>query len=287
MEESDLMSSDKLNDSFWGQHSDLCCFILMAFCAFVQAVPPSAENVEVTLTNPNEVLIGLNATDDGQPDPPGKLTYSITSLPEHGWLYDPNDGWEIMADDVPYTLQNDGNSVIYQPCPYYFSGDDVFSYKANDGGEDPNDGDSNIANVNVLLEMSTVDTIYEVNTNLQDYIPFWTAYKKVRTQALYHASELGDKSLKISHLALNIQQAPAIEIQNWTIRMKHTTESDYVGGSAEFDNSGWAVVYDSNETITGAGWHEFVLNTEFLYDGVNNLLIDFSFDNSLRTLEIK
>jgi hypothetical protein len=107
-----------------------------------------------------------------------------------------------------------------------------------------------------------------------------TGFKKVRSQALYHADELGSKPQVISKLALNIETAPAIEIQNWTIRMKHTMLTEYPTSGAQFDNEGWTVVYDANETITGTGWHDFVLQKTFDYDGTSNLLIDFSFDNT-------
>ncbi|MHC5155826.1 MAG: metallopeptidase domain-containing protein, partial [Planctomycetota bacterium] len=276
----------------------------MSFVVFAQETyPPVAASNEITLTDANEVTIRLTAADDGYPVPPGTLNYIITSLPEHGWLFDPNDGleiidvdipytlpehgWlfdpndglEIIDVDIPYTLQNDSNSVIYQPCPYYFVGEDNFQYKANDGGTSPDGGDSNIADVNIVMDMLS-DTVYEVHTIYKDYIPFMTGFKKVRSQALYHADDLGSKPQVISKLALNIETAPAIEIQNWTIRMKHTTLTDYPTSGAQFDNEGWTVVYDANETITGTGWHDFALEKTFAYDGVNNLLIDFSFDNT-------
>ncbi|MDH4201657.1 MAG: C10 family peptidase [Phycisphaerae bacterium] len=239
--------------------------------------PPTAYDQEVILTDANGLMIELIATDDGSPASPGKLSYIITSLPAHGWLFDPNDGLEILT--APHTLQNDSNSVIYRPCPYYFAGTDTFSFKANDGGVAPEGGDSNIANVNVVMNMLS-DTVFEVHTIYKDYIPFMTGFKKVRSQALYHADELGSKSQVIANLALNIETAPAIEIQNWTIRMKHTTLSEYPTSGAQFDNDGWTVVYDANETITQTGWHDFALEQTFDYDGTSNLMIDFSFDNT-------
>jgi hypothetical protein len=238
--------------------------------------PPTTYDQELLLSDANELTIELIATDDGFPVSPGKLSYIISSLPEHGWLFDPNDDSEIVG--VPYTLQNDANSVVYKPCQYYFTGNDAFTFKANDGGDLPDGGDSNIADINMVMDMLS-DTVYEVHTIYKDYIPFMTNYKKVRTQALYHADELGGKAQTISSLALNIQKVPAIEIQNWTIRMKHTTLTEY-SSTAQFDNEDWMVVYDANETIPDTGWHEFALETDFAYDGVDNLLIDFSFDSS-------
>ena len=243
------------------------------FAEIDTAAPPVASDIDVELSDPNEVTIQLLATDDGTPE---ALSYIITSLPEHGWLFDPNDGGEIVG--VPYTLQNDANAVAYKPCPYYFAGTDGFTFRANDGGIAPDAGDSNIADVNVVMNMLS-ETVYEVNTIYKDYIPFMTNYKKVRTQALYHADELGSKAQIISSIALNIETVPAIEIQNWTIRMKHTALTEYPAVGAQFDNEEWTVVYDANEIIARTGWHEFILGASFEYDGVQNLQIDFSFDS--------
>jgi hypothetical protein len=243
------------------------------FAGVETAAPPTASDIDVEIFDPNEVTIELLAVDDGTPE---ALSYIITSLPEHGWLFDPYDSSEIVA--TPYTLQNDANSVIYEPCPYYFTGTDGFTFKANDGGDAPDGGDSNVAVVNLVMNMLS-DTVYQVHTIYKDYIPFMTGYKKGRSQALYHADELGSRAQVIANLALNIETAPAIEIQNLKIRMKHTTLTEYPSG-AVFDNTGWTVVYDANETITETGWHEFNLQSTFAYDGINNLMIDFSFDNS-------
>ncbi|MHC4386836.1 MAG: hypothetical protein ACYSUG_07585, partial [Planctomycetota bacterium] len=200
------------------------------------------------------------------------------------WLFDPGDELEIIESEIPYTLQNDANSVVYEPCPYYFDGTDLFTYKVNDGGSDPNGGDSNIADVNIVMDMLS-DVVFEedVNTN-NDYIPLKTDSKKLRCQAIYHADELGSISINISSLALKIKDAPPIEIQNWKIRMKHTTESSFATGVLPFENDGWTDVYNANETITiEDDWHEFVLNVAFEYNGADNLIIDFSFDSSINS----
>ena len=240
----------------------------------MQAEPPVADGNEITVTDPLGAEITLIATDDGLPEQPGRLSYMITSLPEHGWVFDPNDGLEIIS--TPHTLQNDGNSVIYEPCPYYFDGTDGFTFRANDGGESPDNGDSNTANINLIMNMLS-DVLYEVHTVYSDYFPFRTSHKKARTQTLYHADELGDTAMSISSLALNIETIPAIEIQNWTIRMKHTSQTSYT--SLGFDNEGWTVVYSGNESITSTGWYDFSLQVPFAYDGVSNLQIDYFFDN--------
>gem|GEM_PF-479599 len=109
--------------------------------------PPIAEDTDVVTPVNTPVLITLQATDDGLPDPPGMLTYVITSLPDHGDLTDPVAG---PVTSVPHTLAGNGNQAEYQPLPGY-PGSDSFEFKANDGGTPPEGGDSNTAVVSITI----------------------------------------------------------------------------------------------------------------------------------------
>ena len=84
-------------------------------------------------------IITLEAIDDGLPNPPGALSYIITSLPEDGTLSDLGAG---LIDTVEYELVNNGKQVIYTPDEDYL-GVDSFSFKADDGGVPPQGGQSN------------------------------------------------------------------------------------------------------------------------------------------------
>jgi hypothetical protein len=254
----------------------LCLFFSFGFCAFVYAAPPVADDAEVTVTDPSGANIVLSATGSGT------MNYIIETLPVHGWLFDSYDGLEIMT--TPYPLQNDGNSLIYEPCPYYFNGADAFTFKANDGGNPPDGGDSNIATISLDMGMQW-GTVYDADPNAThtNSLPFLTEAKKIRTQAIYHADELGGIAQTITNLALDIATPPAIAIQNWTIRMKHTTKTEY-GWPEQFDNTDWTIVYSNvSESITETGWQHFAFQTGFAYDGVRNLMIDFSFNSEINT----
>ena len=65
--------------------------------------------------------------------------------------------------------------------------------------------------------------------------------------------------------------------------MKHTGISRYV--TRAWDSTGWTTVYQHTETIVSNGWANFVFDTPFDYNGTNNLIIDFSFDNSSYTFD--
>jgi subtilisin family serine protease len=125
--------------------------------------PPVAKDVNVSTLINTPVTIELIGDDDGLPDPPAALDYIVSSLPANGELSDPN---AAAITAVPYTLTGGGNEVIYTPDPNYF-GIDSFMYKINDGGTEPNGGDSNTATVSI----NVIDAIYIAN---MDTNPGWS-----------------------------------------------------------------------------------------------------------------
>lgn len=118
---------------------------------------PTAADSNVSLSAGTSQVITLQATDDNLPNPPGKLTYIITSLPKVGILSDPCAG---QINTVPYSLVNYGNDVNYTSRICYM-GDVNFHFKANDGGSSPTGGDSNIAVVSINIQQPAALIIYE------------------------------------------------------------------------------------------------------------------------------
>jgi len=240
------------------------------------ATPPTAYDDSVDAVSGTSEPITLNATDEGYPDPPGELSYIITSLPNHGRLTDPHSA-EILT--VPYTLANNGNSVGYWPCTY-FAGQDSFKFKADDSGEPPIGGESNQATITLNVD-NNIYTTFEPSTNTYAQLPMHTSYHDSRTQVIYLAGDIGEAKT-LTDLALNIYQSPGQTLNNWTIRMKHTTLSKYVG-YPEFETTGWTVVYQNNEPAPSSGWQNFHFQTPFEYNGTDNLMIDFSHNNTYAT----
>jgi len=142
------------------QISDVCS--TMSFVYDIVPQPPVAQAGSTSTQINTFVPITLVATDDGLPNPPGVLSYIITSLPTNGSLSDPGAGG-ITA--VPYTVAGNGNQVIYTPTTGY-SGLDSFKFKANDGGVPPDGGDSNLATVSVDVDTITVE--YQVSASNDD-----------------------------------------------------------------------------------------------------------------------
>lgn len=111
--------------------------------------------------------------------------------------------------------------------------------------------------------------------------PLNTLNHDSRTQSIYLASEIGDAGT-ITAVALNILTPPTQPLNSFTIRMKHTSQNSY--SSAYLDpSSSFTVVYQNIESISSTGWYTFNLTTPFTYNGSNNLMIDFSFNNTYAT----
>ncbi len=235
--------------------------------------PPIAHDQEIETTSGTIETVTLQAGDDGLPNPPSQLRYIITQLPSRGRLTDPNGG---VISDVPYTIASNGDVVEYQSCGYY-AGPDDFEFVANDYGTAPTGGDSEPATVSIDVD-NVVYTTFELQTNLYASWPMQTYYHDSRTQVIYLSSEIGDAKT-ITDLALSVYQVPGQTLNNWTIRMKHTSRN-YYSGYPYFETSGWTIVYQNNETISSAGWQNFHFQNAFEYNGTSNLMIDFSHNNS-------
>lgn len=118
---------------------------------------PVASDSTATVDAGVPEIIAMQAIDNGLPNPPGALTYIITSLPGHGTLADPCAG---AINSVPYSLVNFGNNVVYTPVTGY-GGADSFQFKANDSGSPPTGGDSSVATVSITVQGLPPGVIYE------------------------------------------------------------------------------------------------------------------------------
>lgn len=116
--------------------------------------------------------------------------------------------------------------------------------------------------------------------NLNWAYPFYTYYHDSRTEVIYRASEIGGPGI-IKGLAFHVVTIPGQTMNNWTIRMKHTTQNTF--SKCSMDASGWTTVYQSNEPRGTTGWPMYIFTNPFNYNGTDNLLVDFSFNNTAYT----
>ena len=234
--------------------------------------PPVAQDMNVSTEMNTPIPVSLQAGDDGQPNPPGALTYIITSLPIQGALQDAGAG---TITSVPYTLVGNGNQVIYAPAADY-TGADSFTFKANDGGNPPSGGDSNIATVSVAV---TGVIYYEP----LDDDPGWTTMGEwqfgqpaglggisygnpdpisgatginvygVNLNGDYSTAVGGPYYLTTSPINCAVFQDIHMQFQRWL----NTDYQSYVFATIEVSNDGtsWSPLWDNGTTaITDSSW---------------------------------
>ena len=128
---------------------------------------------------------------------------------------------------------------------------------------------------------AVASTVVGTGTTSSSSFPLHTSYHDERSQCIYLQSELGAAGT-LNALTLHVSQIPGQMMNNWTIRVRHTTLASYPTPVA-WENTQWTTVYQSNQTITATGPVTFNFTTPFEYDGVRNLMVDFSFNNSTFT----
>jgi subtilisin family serine protease len=232
------------------------------------------------------VLVTLEATDyDGLPDPPGALTYIIESLPANGTLNDPGAG-QINA--VPYALLAGGNQVNYAPNPW-FIGSDAFTFVANDGGEPPDAGDSNLAtiNVDITLPAREPSAVFDLETD-----PAWTTQGQwafgqpagAGTHNLDPASghtgnnvygynlagdypnNIPENSLTTA--AINCRNLQSTQLRFWRWLGVERAPYDHASVAVSTDGSNWSTVWaNAARTIADHDWTQVTLDISELADG--------------------
>ncbi len=190
----------------------------------------------------------------------------------------------ILQDNSDYpSIPSGGNAYNNSPYKIQISGDCPHGTNVQFTldwtctlGSGTFDFDMRITSENILSIGSGNSTV--------DYAPLYTYYHDNRTQVIYRASELGGFPSTMHALSIYVAELPGMVLNNWTIRLKHTSKQDY-DTSAVFESTGWTVVYQNNETISQTGWVEFIFSTPFEYNGTDNLMVDLSFNNSSWTYE--
>ncbi len=102
-----------------------------------------------------------------------------------------------------------------------------------------------------------------------------------RTQYLWKAEELAMGGLSagdISGMRLFLTEAGS-ELRNLAIRLKHTDKETLSEG--DYESGDFTLVYRVNTTIEETGWHSFDFLNNFEWDGNSNVVIEFTFDNSV------
>ncbi|MES2598580.1 MAG: M36 family metallopeptidase [Verrucomicrobiota bacterium] len=117
-------------------------------------------------------------------------------------------------------------------------------------------------------------TVTGTGTGTTGY-PFYGPYYENRTQSIYYPSEVGPAG-RLRTLEIQTQTAPG-SLSNFSVRVKPTARTSY--SATDWETSGWTTLYQGTLTVGATGWVNLPVNAIFDYDGVSNLMVDFSFDN--------
>jgi hypothetical protein len=242
------------------------------------AYPPAAEDDSVSTPANVPVAIVLIATDDGLPDPPGALTYVIESLPANGTLRDPR---ADVIDAVPYALVDGGNRVVYTPEPWYF-GEDAFTFKANDGGEPPEGGDSNVATISIEVVAPEPELVYSFLLNSD---PGWTTEGQWAFgqptgggshdhdptaghtgSSVYGYNLAGDYTNNmparyLTTTAINCRDLLDVELRFWRWLGVESSEFDHAAVDVSNDGSNWTEVWaNPAEATSDTSWTQMAFD---------------------------
>lgn len=108
---------------------------------------------------------------------------------------------------------------------------------------------------------------------------FNTVHPEGRAQYLWKVQELLSSGMlagNISGLRFFIDNLGA-ELKNLTIRIKHSSLDSLNVDS--FENDGFLTVFSNNYSFINLGWNKILFTQNFVWDGIQNIIIDFSFDN--------
>jgi M6 family metalloprotease-like protein len=237
-------------------------------------LPPQAYDTDLITPADTAITITLEAVDDGMPDPPSALTYTIISLPNQGYLADRH-GTAITS--APHALANNENEVVYTPRPGCRA-TAAFDFSANDGGIPPDGGDSNPATVAVKV----VDVIYSADMDTDPGFiytghkgqPYWEwgtptgsggAYGNPDPTSGYTGSNVVGYNLSGDYKKINPTQwaaTPAMDCTGKTgvtlrfHRWLNVEGPTYDHAYVEISNDGtaWTTIWENSAEVTDSSW---------------------------------
>jgi hypothetical protein len=246
--------------------------------------PPNARDGQVFTPANTAVTITLEATDDGLPEPP-HLDFIIGALPTNGTLSDP--GADVI-ESVPYTLVDGGNQVVYTPDTWFMA-EDYFQFYANDGGEPPEGGNSNIATVVIDVTPPASEPIYEFPL---DSDPGWATEGQWafgqptgggshnrdpdagHTGANVYGYNLsGDytnnmPAYYLTTSAIDCSDLLLVELRFWRWLGVESSQFDHATVEVSNDGSNWTEVWSNPATsISDSSWQPMSLDISAVADG--------------------
>ncbi len=108
--------------------------------------------------------------------------------------------------------------------------------------------------------------------------PFNTSYMDSRSQYLFSRTELNAAGIfegYINKLSFNVGSAGSLPMQNFTIKIGHSSSATMSGFESNV-----SPVYNSVSQGLVSGWNAFTLSSSFYWNGTDNIVIEVCFDNN-------
>lgn len=142
-------------------------------------------------------------------------------------------------------------------------------------------GDSAILRGRGGVFLGTVGTGTVVNTTTSYPSPYGGFYWGARHQFLILASELTAAGINpglLSSLAFDVSQAAGSPLADFEIKLGSTTATDLTSWQP-----GTVTAYTSPSVTDTLGWNVYPFSTQYMWDGVSNLVVEVCFQNALFT----
>ena len=123
-----------------------------------------------------------------------------------------------------------------------------------------------------------IDKTIGTGSTTNTYLPFYGYYGYTYSQQIYEASELDIAAGPITSISFDCSAAPSDATKTGNIRiwLGHTSKSTFSSNTDYIDPSTLTEVkYVSGVYQYNAGWHTFVLDQPFMYDGTSNLVVAY------------
>ena len=208
------------------------------------------------------------------PEPPKSFTVSLISPGNATFVRGTATGTILDNDLAPLA------EFTFAPVPgSNYAGLPVpVSIAARDGAGQVATGFNGPATLLALRE----ERIVTVATNLTNWsLPLAASFHDARVQSIYLTNEIGSSG-RIVALALNVAQVPGQVLSNFTLRLRHTPDSQHAVAAWQF---AWTTNFQHDVLIAQTGWVTFAFAAPFDYSAQQNLMVDFSFNNSGYTFD--
>lgn len=236
----------------------------------------NGSNTTLSVTSPNDpnynyLWMPGNLSGASQIITPGATTtYNVTATDASGGV---NDGC-VNSAAVTVTVHPVPGAVTITPASATICSGDVQMLTAS-GGE---------ISGTITLGSAQSTSVGSSSSSTLGPNPMQNYYGGSKQQMIYTASELVTAGIfagsSIGSVSINLPAAdPAYDLQGFTVKMGHTTETAYSGTSA-WITSGLVTVRNTANYTPVVGLNTIALDVPFNWDGTSNIVLEFAYSNN-------